>query len=73
MSLGYSPVRQGERAAYTIQEFCEAHRVSRSQLYKLWKQGVGPRFFYAGTKVIISFEAATDWRREREAAKPPRK
>ena len=66
MSLEHSPVRQG--GAYTIQEFCHAHRLSRSKLYQMWDEGIGPRWMYVGTKRLISNEAAADWRREREAA-----
>jgi hypothetical protein len=74
MSLEHSPAKGGSsirvplaRAAYTLSEFCEAHRISRSQLYKYWQKGQGPRFFWVGTKRCISIEAAADWRREREA------
>ena len=59
-------------AAYTVPEFCVAHRIARSALYKLWQEGNGPRRFQIGpgrsSKVLISAEAAADWRREREAA-----
>jgi hypothetical protein len=59
-------------AAYTVPEFCIAHRVGRSALYKLWQEGKGPRRFQIGqgrsSRVLISVEAAADWRREREAA-----
>jgi predicted DNA-binding transcriptional regulator AlpA len=67
VSLEHSPARQGERAAFTVREFCDAHRISRSMLYKLWAQGTGPRIIKIGTKILISAEAAADWRREREA------
>jgi hypothetical protein len=53
--------------AFTVAEFCEAHRISRSFLYSEWKVGRGPRFMRAGVKRIITGEAAADWRREREA------
>jgi hypothetical protein len=66
MSPKHSPVRQG--GAYTIQEFCHAHRLSRSKLYQMWDEGIGPRWMYVGTKRLISDEAAADWRREREQA-----
>jgi hypothetical protein len=56
------------RAAYTVNEFCDAHRISRSKLYELWSAGVGPRFIQVGTKKIITNEAAADWRRAGEAA-----
>jgi hypothetical protein len=77
MSLEHSPARQrrnniAARAASTIPEFCEAHRISRTKLYDLWAAGKGPRKMRAGdglsSKVIITLEAAADWRREREAA-----
>jgi predicted DNA-binding transcriptional regulator AlpA len=29
----------------TVDEFCEAERMSRTQLYKRWKEGRGPRYF----------------------------
>jgi hypothetical protein len=47
---------------YTIGEFCTAHRISRSQLYKLWREGAGPRVKRVGTKVLITAEAAAEWR-----------
>jgi hypothetical protein len=58
----------GNRAAYTIGEFCAAHRISRSKLYQLWATGVGPRFIQVGSKKIITVEAAADWRSGGEAA-----
>jgi hypothetical protein len=57
---------QVPRAAYTIPEFCEAHRISESMYYKGREAGVGPREGRMLTKVIISFESAADWRREIE-------
>ena len=66
MSLEHLLARR-DRAAFTIAEFCEAHRISRSALYKMWAAGTGPRIMRAGSKVLISIEAAGDWRREREA------
>jgi hypothetical protein len=66
MSLEHSPARAG-RAAFTIAEFCEAHRISRSKLYQLINAGIGPRIIKIGQKRIISAEAAAAWRAEREA------
>jgi hypothetical protein len=72
MIPGHSTARQSGdgqeagRAAYTIAEFCDAHRISRSKLYELWTAGVGPRFIRIGTKKIITTEAAANWRREGE-------
>jgi hypothetical protein len=68
MSPETSPARQpGGIAAYTVNEFCAAHRISRAKLYQLWAAGLGPRFMHVGTKRIISIEAAADWRRAGEA------
>jgi hypothetical protein len=53
--------------AYTIPEFCRAHRLSESMYYKIRAAGLGPREMRALSKVTISVEAASDWRRERES------
>lgn len=55
-------------AAYTVAEFCAAHRISRSKLYELWQEGRGPRKMRVDSRVLISVESATEWRRGREAA-----
>jgi hypothetical protein len=57
-----------EKDAYSILEFCTRHDLSRSAFYNLEKLGQGPRLMRVGTRVMISKEAALDWRREREAA-----
>ena len=67
MSLEHSPARQG-RAAFTIAEFCEAHRISRSKFYQLLNEGAAPRLMKVGTKVLITTESAARWRADREAA-----
>jgi hypothetical protein len=61
-----SSAHHAARAAYTVDEFCNAHRISRSKLYELWATGKGPRFIQIGAKKIITNEAASDWRRELE-------
>lgn len=58
---GYLP-----QAAYTIAEFCDAHRISRTHLHNLTKAGQGPRLMKVGRRVLISPEAAADWRRQLE-------
>ena len=57
-----------ETEAFTIEEFCRAHRFSRAHYFNLKRDGIGPREMRVGNRVIISREAAADWRREREAA-----
>jgi hypothetical protein len=56
--------------AFTIQEFCDAHRISKARYYELKERGLTPDEMMVGRLRIISFEAAARWRqqREREAA-----
>jgi hypothetical protein len=56
-----------ENTCFNIEEFCKAHRISRAMLYKLWNQGLGPRTMRTGKRVLITVEAAAEWRRENEA------
>ena len=56
------------RAAYTVPEFCEAHRISRATFYNAKKRGRGPAVMYVEGRVIITQEAAAEWRREGTAA-----
>lgn len=52
----------------TIEEFCKSHRISRGTFYNLQKAGIAPRVMRVGKRVMISAEAAADWRRARENA-----
>ena len=55
-----------DRAAYTIDEFCMAHRISRRTFYDLIERGEAPKLMHIGSKKLISAEAAAKWRRQRE-------
>jgi hypothetical protein len=57
-----------DRKAHTVDEFAAAHGISRAMLYKLWQQGIGPRYMQVGCRRIISEESAADWRKSREQA-----
>ena len=57
----------GPAFAFTVQEFCEAHRISRGLFYTLVKEGAGPRLMKAGRRTLITADAATAWRRRMEA------
>ena len=59
--------RATPRLALSISEFCEAHGISVGMFYKMKKQGRTPREMKCGTRTLITFEAAADWRREQEA------
>ena len=56
-----------EPAVYTTNSFCDSHEISRTQLYKRWKQGLSPRFYWEGDQRRITAEAAAAYRAEREA------
>lgn len=56
------------RSAFSIDEFCSAHRISRAMFYKLLDQGKAPRLMKVGTRSLISEEAAAEWRRQMEAS-----
>ena len=53
--------------AYSIAAFCAAHHISRSSFYNLLKAKKAPRLMRVGSRVLISREAAADWRRARES------
>ena len=55
------------RKAYSIDEFCEAHGISRATYYNLKKVGKAPREMRVLTRKIISEESAAEWRRCMEA------
>lgn len=54
--------------AFTIQQFCNAHSISRALFYKLIKEGTGPRIAKLGRKRIITRESAAEWRKQIENA-----
>jgi hypothetical protein len=55
-------------AAYSIEQFCQAHGISIDLYFKLQRQGLGPKTMKAGARTLISVEAAAEWRRAREIA-----
>ena len=56
------------RAAMTVEEFCEEHRIGRTTYYRLEKEGTAPRSIKIGRRRIITSEAAAEWRSTMEAA-----
>lgn len=58
----------GVRSAFSISEFCETHGISRALFYLLQKDGRAPRTMQVGRRVLISIEAATEWRKRMEEA-----
>jgi predicted site-specific integrase-resolvase len=56
-----------ETAATTVDEFCQAHRISRASFYNYLKAGLGPVIMKVGGRTLVSNEAAAAWRRRMEA------
>jgi hypothetical protein len=55
------------KACYSVDEFCETHVISRAMFYKLRADGKAPRTMAVGSRTLISYEAAADWRRACES------
>src|SRR5262249_16781933 len=58
---------QAEPSSYTVAEFCEAERISRSMFYTLQGQAKARRVFPFGFRFGISREARRKGRADREA------
>jgi hypothetical protein len=59
----------GDRAQPNLQSipaFCAAHSISRSLLYRLVKEGRGPRLTKISRRTLISAESAAEWRARME-------
>jgi len=52
---------------YSIDEFARRHGISRATFYNLQAVGRAPRTMKVGARVLITREAAADWRRRMEA------
>jgi predicted DNA-binding transcriptional regulator AlpA len=48
--------------AFSVRGFCAAHGISRTLFYKLLQSGDGPEVFRVGRRILISSEAAAEWR-----------
>jgi predicted DNA-binding transcriptional regulator AlpA len=55
-----------EKATYTLAQFMEGHNVSRTHFYRLVKADLAPRVMRVGRRVLISAEAAAEWRKRME-------
>jgi hypothetical protein len=53
--------------AYSIEEFCRRHDLSRATFFNLRKSGSAPRSMKAGKRRLITAEAAAEWRARMEA------
>jgi hypothetical protein len=60
-------VPPGDKAAYSVHEFCALHDISRALFYQLRRRGSGPRIMKVAGRTLISAAAAADWRSSMEA------
>lgn len=51
-----------EKDSYSIDDFCARNSISRAMYYLLKAEGDAPKEMRFGTKVLISKEAAAEWR-----------
>jgi hypothetical protein len=52
--------------AYTVNEFCQAFRISERHYFNLRDANKGPKEFRVGRRVLISVESAQAWVKARE-------
>ena len=52
--------------AFSVDEFCRNHDISRGLFYRLLRDGSGPAIIKARRRTLISQEAAEEWRRRME-------
>jgi hypothetical protein len=64
------PVRPPHEAgqSYTVNDFCRAERIARSQLYDMWSHGIGPDYYLNGFSRRITEDSRQKWQRKRIAA-----
>jgi hypothetical protein len=55
------------KQAFSIQEFCEVHSLSRAKFYLLLKENLAPKLMRVGRRRLISNEAAAEWRKKMES------
>jgi hypothetical protein len=58
--------RRDPNDAHSITSFCRSNGISESYYFALKREGRGPREIKLGKRVLISPEAETAWRQERE-------
>ena len=58
---------QHSRCVADHQGILRAEKISRSMLYRAWKEGWGPRFYRVGVTRRITQRARLEWQHEREA------
>jgi excisionase family DNA binding protein len=52
--------------AFSIDEFCKLHSISRAKFYLMLQSGEAPQTMQVGRRRLISQEAALRWRQRME-------
>lgn len=55
-----------ENLAFSINEFCKLHSISRAKFYLMINAGEAPQIMQVGRRRLISREAAQKWRQQME-------
>ena len=55
-----------EQLAFSVEDFCRLHKLSKAFFYKIISLGKGPRLMKVGRRTLVSAEAAADWRAQME-------
>jgi predicted DNA-binding transcriptional regulator AlpA len=63
----HGPLLVSEPQVFTISEFCSSYKISRSHLYELFRDGLGPRIFKVGNSLRVTKAAAAAWVAARES------
>lgn len=58
------PKKPGGDLAFSIDEFCRRHSISHGTYYNLKEKDEGPREGHVMGRVLITKEAAKDWRKK---------
>jgi predicted DNA-binding transcriptional regulator AlpA len=66
-----TPKRETPADCLSIEEFCLRNRISRQFYYMLREKGQGPTEIRLGARVLISKEAADEWRRRMQEQQDP--
>jgi hypothetical protein len=61
-----SVAAQLQPEAFSVDEFCSTHRISRALFYLLQRAGSGPRLMRVGRRTLVTVDAAAEWRKRME-------
>jgi predicted DNA-binding transcriptional regulator AlpA len=57
-----------DQKAYSVEQFCRQHDISRAFFYLMLARNTGPRTMKVGRRTLISESAAQEWREGLEQA-----